>query len=538
MLSSLPQILSGQNYIPHGVCLLWQPGLLWLHVLSDSIIAIAYFTIPFALIYFIAKRRDLAFRGIFFLTGAFILACGTTHAMGVLTLWYPAYWVDGMIKLFTALISIGTAFAMWQAMPLALAIPTTEQLEKANGLLERALRELQRQTAERQHAEAMLRQSQKMEVVGQLTGGIAHDFNNLLGVIIGNAEFLLDEVQKESNQSELAREILNSALGGAELTRRLLTVARKQPLQPRLIDLNALLSNQLTMLRRLLGGTIDVMSTQMQDLWLTYSDPSQVGDVLLNLAINARDAMPHGGRITIKTANAHLDPGSAGAYGELHDGDYVVLAVTDTGCGMSPEVIERAIEPFFSTKPPSAASGLGLSMAYGFAKQSGGHLAISSEVGVGTTIRLFLPRAKDDARQEQAAPTLEACDPGGNEAILLVDDNPTLLDVTRRHLAVLGYKVTSAANGPSALAILSAGGRFDLLFTDVLMPDGMSGYDLAQAARLWQPDLKALLTTGHTGELPTHDEPPILRKPYQKRDLACAIRTALDGINPPMGIQV
>ena len=211
--------------------------------------------------------------------------------------------------------------------------------------------------------------------------------------------------RRSPNQSELAREILNSALGGAELTRRLLTVARKQPLQPRLIDLNALLSNQLTMLRRLLGGTIEVMSTQMQDLWLTYSDPSQVGDVLLNLAINARDAMPHGGRITIKTANAHLDPGSAGAYGELHDGDYVVLAVTDTGCGMSPEVIERAIEPFFSTKPPSAASGLGLSMAYGFAKQSGGHLAISSEVGVGTTIRLFLPRAKDDARQEQAAPT-------------------------------------------------------------------------------------------------------------------------------------
>jgi CheY-like chemotaxis protein len=370
--------------------------------------------------------------------------------------------------------------------------------------------------------------------VGQLTGGIAHDFNNLLGVIIGNAEILLETKPRDPETAEQMHEILNSALSGAELTRRLLAVARRQPLEPRLIDLNALLPAQVTMLTRLLGGTIQVRSRLAQDLRSTYADPSQVGEVLLNLALNARDAMPRGGTLTIETANAHLDAGSPGVNGELIEGDYVVLTVTDTGTGMSPDVMERAIEPFFSTKSASSGSGLGLSMAYGFARQSGGYLRIDSELGVGTTISLYLPRAQDLALPAQASRSSIAGDPTGNEAILLVDDNPTLLDVTMRHLIALGYKVVPAPNGPAALAILASGEKFDLLFTDVMMPDGMSGYDLAQAARLRQPDLKVLFTTGYaTTEPAAQQEAPMLNKPYRRRDLAWAIRTVLDGARPP-----
>jgi signal transduction histidine kinase/ActR/RegA family two-component response regulator len=522
MLSSMPQFLSEQNYIPHGMCLLWQPALLWLHVISDAVIATAYFTIPFALAYFIAKRHDLAFRGIFALTGAFILACGTTHAMGIVTLWYPVYWIDGAIKLCTAFVSIGTASAMWRAMPLALALPSTEQLEHANGLLKR-------QIAERQRAEEMLRRVQKMEAVGQLTGGVAHDFNNLLSVIIGNAEFLLDAVRNEPERLELTREILNSAMSGADLTRRLLAFARRQPLQPQLIDLTELLPRQLTMLHRLLGDTIHVTATLAPDLWLTHADPSQVGDVLLNLALNARDAMPCGGELSIETANSHLEADSAGANGELGEGDYVVLTVTDTGSGMSPDVAERAIEPFFTTKPSSAGSGLGLSMAYGFAKQSGGHLKIESRLQVGTMIRLYLPRARSNVGTVQNALTKDADDLTGTEVVLLVDDNAILLDVTRRYLVALGYKVVTAANGPSALAKLQSGEIFHLLFTDVVMPDGMSGYDLAEAARLRQPGLKVLFTAGFVTEPSMHGEQHMLRKPYQQRDIARAVRATLDG---------
>jgi len=239
MLSSLPGFLLEQDYIPHGMCLLWQPELLWLHVLSDATIAIAYFTIPFALVYFVSRRHDLVFRGIFVMTGAFILACGTTHVMGVVTLWYPAYWLDGLIKLLTAWISIGTSYLMWRAMPLALALPSAEQLETTNRRLEATLEELKGQVAERERAEEMLRQSEKMRALGQLTGGIAHDFNNLLGVIIGSVEFLMDAVKDAPEQAGLAREILNSALSGSLLTRRLMAVARNQPLHPQRVDLNA-----------------------------------------------------------------------------------------------------------------------------------------------------------------------------------------------------------------------------------------------------------------------------------------------------------
>jgi PAS domain S-box-containing protein len=384
-------------------------------------------------------------------------------------------------------------------------------------------------TREKQ-VEGELRQAQKMEAIGQLTGGIAHDFNNLLGIIIGNAEFLFDVVHDNAGHADLAKEILNSALSGADLTRRLLAFARRQTLQPRRIDLNGYLPNHIAILRRLLGETIQLTTTLAGDLWSTRADPSQVGDALLNLAINARDAMPHGGRISIETANAHLAADQQDA--EIAPGDYVVLSVTDTGTGMPPELLARAMEQFFTTKEPGAGSGLGLSMIYGFAKQSGGHLAIESEPGHGTTVRLYLPRVhSEDADQVDGA--VDASLPEGDETILLVDDNAEMRTIARRHLASLGYQVREAASGPAALTILQNDSSFDLLFTDVVMPDGMTGYQLAAVAQQLQPRLRVLFTTGYDRSMPdggpmaTHPG-ATLRKPYRKQVLAATVRAALE----------
>jgi signal transduction histidine kinase len=397
--------------------------------------------------------------------------------------------------------------------------------------LETALQELQRETDERLRAEEMLRESEKLRALGQLTGGIAHDFNNLLGVIIGGIEILEDAVHDESEHAELAHQILDSALSGSELTRRLLAVGRNQPLQPQHVDLNALVSDVAEMLRRTLGEAIEIRAQRVPDLWLTSADPSQIRDALLNLALNARDAMPHGGELKIEPANFYLTAHEAAAYGELADGDFVVLSVTDTGVGMPESVLRRAIEPFFTTKPPSAGSGLGLSMVYGFAKQSGGHLDIESTVGVGTQVRLFLPRARHHAVAIGGAPSTPTPHPTGTEIVLLVDDNQSLLEVTRRNLMAWGYKVIAVAAGRKALAILESGERVDLLFADVVMPEGMSGPELADAARRVHPDLKVLFTTGYAVDPSDYQGEFVIRKPYDRRALACAVRTVLDDVS-------
>jgi PAS domain S-box-containing protein len=378
--------------------------------------------------------------------------------------------------------------------------------------------------------EAELRQAQKMEAIGQLTGGIAHDFNNLLGIIIGNAEFLIDAVHHK-DEAGLAKEILNSALSGADLTRRLLAFARRQTLQPRRIDLNGYLPNHVAVVRRLLGESITITTSLADDLWPTRADASQVGDALLNLAINARDAMPHGGTISIATANARLARGTPDE--EVKSGDYVMLSVTDTGIGMGHEVLERAIEPFFTTKAPGAGSGLGLSMIFGFAKQSGGHLRIDSELGRGTRVRLYLPRAHS-VEAVEAEDATAATLPHGKELILLVDDDAEMRTVARRHLVSLGYRVGEAGSGPAALEILQADKAFDLLFTDVVMPDGMTGHQLAAAARQLRPGLKVLFTTGYFRPDPDNEltgamtADAMIRKPYRRTELAATVRATLE----------
>jgi PAS domain S-box-containing protein len=377
-----------------------------------------------------------------------------------------------------------------------------------------------------------LRQAQRMEAVGQLSGGLAHDFNNLLGVIIGNIEFLLDTMTDDPERADLAREVLDSALGGAELTRRLLAFGRRQSLSPQRIGLNAQVARHVNLLSRTLGAAIHVETVYADDLWDTRADPSQLGDALLNLAINARDAMPHGGVLTIETHNDRVWAEDPGPQPEMAPGDYVVLAVSDTGCGMSQEVCARAIEPFFTTKGPGAGSGLGLSMIYGFVRQSGGYLIINSEVGIGTTVRIFLPRATgEDEPVVQEAPRTSL--PTGHETILVVDDSAEMRQVAERHLRFLGYSVLTAEHGPAALELLRSGTRIDLLFTDIAMPEGLTGFQLAEIASRLCPNLKVLFTTGFAGTQEAAGTPDwrerLIRKPYRRPDLAEKIRMALAG---------
>jgi CheY-like chemotaxis protein len=372
-----------------------------------------------------------------------------------------------------------------------------------------------------------------MEAIGQLTGGIAHDFNNLLAIVGGNLELLLEVPDLGDDARELAGEAMNASQRGAEMVRRLLAFARKQQLEPRPINLNERLPDIVQLLRRTLGEAIQIETRSAEDLWGAQADPTLVDDAVVNLAINARDAMPGGGALTIETANVFLDEDYAEQHVDVSSGEYVMLAVSDTGTGMTPAVAARALEPFFTTKPAGQGTGLGLSQVYGFVKQSGGHIGIYSEAGFGTTVKLYLPRSHDGARTRALGRDRSAELARGTETILIVEDNPDVRKLVRRQLSELGYTVYEAGNGPEALQLLRSGIELDLMFTDVVMPEGMTGYELARLAREDRSGLKVLFTSGYTAigagqEGAARAPGPLLSKPYRKRDLAHFIRAALD----------
>ena len=385
---------------------------------------------------------------------------------------------------------------------------------------------------ERKAMEQQLRQAVKMEAVGQLTGGVAHDFNNLLGIIIGNLDIAAEQAAAEPALREIILEALNGALRGAELTRRLLAFSRKQPLQPAVIDLNRGLPQIAGMLRRTLGEQVAVELHPDPALWPVKVDPAQLDEAILNLAINARDAMPKGGTVSIETHNVRLEPDYVAANPEAAPGEYVQLSVSDTGGGMSPEVVERCFEPFFTTKGIEKGTGLGLSMVYGFVKQSGGHVKIYSELGHGTTIKIYLPRS-DGGAIETARPVADHAPAPGSELVLMVEDNKDLRAVTLKQLADLGYRTLEAENAKAALKILAERPDIDLLFTDIVMPGGMTGTELAREARRLYPRLKILLTSGYTARAMAngfHDIEglELLNKPFRKRDLAQRLRHVLE----------
>jgi signal transduction histidine kinase/ActR/RegA family two-component response regulator len=382
--------------------------------------------------------------------------------------------------------------------------------------------------------EAQLREAQKLEAVGQLTGGVAHDFNNLLTVIIGTAESLLERLEHDAESVMLAEMTTAAAQRGAELTSRLLAFARQQPLEPKATNIGRLVADFDPILRRTLSEDIDLEVVRGGGLWAAMVDPGQLETALLNLAINARDAMPAGGRLTIETGNVSLDEEYARMNEEVTPGQYVMVSVSDTGTGMPRDVVSRAFEPFFTTKDVGKGSGLGLSMVYGFAKQSRGHVKIYSETGEGTTVRLYLPRAHANQAAAESGPAPSANLASGSERILVVEDDPMVREHVARQLRSLGYHVTEAADGPQALHRLREGERFDLLFTDVVMPGGMNGRELAVAATAVCQDLKVLFTSGYSENAIVHHgrlDPGVqlLSKPYRKRDLADRVRKVLDG---------
>jgi PAS domain S-box-containing protein len=688
-MSLLGGFFDTEGFMPHGYCLLWKPEVFWLNLVSDAIIALSYYSIPFVLVYFALRRRDLAFRWMFVMFGIFILGCGTTHVMGIWTLWNPDYGIDGLVKAATALVSILTAIMLWPLMPQALALPSPGQLaqvnrdlnrqiaerhaaeaavrqlndeleqrvrersaelEAANARLraeieeriqaderlkasetryrqvvemiqegiwiasddrivfansaaarmfgvedpaqligvppmdlvapedrERARRRMQillgdreavplaemrlqrrdgrpiiaeiqavpytndghpatlavaRDMSQRREIEEQLRQSQKMEAIGQLTGGLAHDFNNLLTVVIGGLDRLESSVADNPAAREVLQLALSAGLRGAELTRQLLAFARKQSLQSAVVDLNDLVANMTALLRRTLGEKVQMEVIGARGLWPAETDATQLESALANLAINARDAMPDGGRLVIETRNVVLDGDFAAQNPDVKPGDYVMLAVSDTGTGIAPEHLPHVVEPFFTTKAPGKGSGLGLSMVYGFVKQSRGHMKVYSEVGHGTVVRLYFPRAAVAAESAAPGASVPHAATAQAELVLVVEDNAEVRHTAITHLTDLGYRTLAAAGGKEAIEILARTPEVDVVFTDVVMPGGMTGWELGEKARRLRPDIRILYTSGFS-EASVQDgrahvaASHFLGKPYRKHELAHKLRLLL-----------
>ncbi len=396
-------------------------------------------------------------------------------------------------------------------------------------LLNGTAESLERQRAAIDDLHQRLRQSQKMEAMGQLTGGVAHDFNNLLTVILGNAEYIAEKLAAHAELRAFAEGIVTAAERGAELTRSLLAFSRKQPLVPKDIDIGRQVLDMEQLLRRTLGEHIECEFLLDHDRWLASVDPGQLASALLNLVLNARDAMPEGGRLTVEVRNASLDQAYAEQNSEARPGDYVMVAVTDTGCGMTADVAARAFEPFFTTKEVGKGTGLGLSMVYGFAQQSGGSMKIDSMPGRGTAITLFFPRV-GPSEVTGSKPIDPIAAPAGNETILLVEDDDMVRSYVEKELRALGYRVIVTPNGPAALEVLRQPGQIDLLFSDVVMPGGLSGLQLAEEAGRLRPELRILFTSGYN-EHPVGwaDRPGarILHKPFRRHDLALMLRSVL-----------
>jgi signal transduction histidine kinase len=520
MLSAFSAWLFGDGLEPHGFCLLWEPGLIWLYALSDAAIGLAYFTIPLGLVVVGRRRSDLVFRPMLWLFAAFILLCGATHWLDVVTLWTPAYGLQGFVKAATAIASIFTAVAFWWALPRFLALPSVEELHRANA----ALRASQEQLAH----------SQKMEALGQLTGGIAHDFNNLLQVITGSVsaiERLMARGRGEEIQPALAA-IAKASNNASSLINRMLAFARRQTLLPRVISPDALVAGLEDLLRRTLGPEIDLELRLTGGSRKIVCDPSQLESALLNLSINARDAMPHGGALTVATAERkfaadELEP-------DLEPGEYVEIDVTDSGVGMSENVLARVFEPFFTTKQVGRGTGLGLSQVYGFVRQSGGFLRIESAPGEGTSVRIYLPKIDlpaDLAEDGQnAARTDAAAPPAPRHRILIVEDQGEARSQIVEALGEIGCEVLEAADGAAGLQMARSSAPLDLLITDVGLPV-LNGRQVAEGARVAQPDLPILFITGYADKsleaLGLAPNMEVLRKPFTLDELIARTRALL-----------
>ncbi|WP_424362188.1 ATP-binding protein [Methylocystis parvus] len=522
MLSALSEWIFGSaDLAPHGYCLLWEPGLIGLYAVSDAATALAYFSIPLTLVVVGRRRGDLVYRPMLWLFAAFILLCGTTHWMDLLTLWQPLYGLQGLVKAATAVASVLTAIALWWTLPKVLALPSEAQLRKANAAL--------------LESEERLAHAQKMESIGQLTGGIAHDFNNLLQVVVGALSVIEHQIaQGRGNEITPAVAAIKKAANNASsLINRMLAFSRRQTLLPRVIDPDKLVCGMEEMLRRTLGPGVTLNMRVGDGRWVVNCDPSQLESALLNLAINARDAMPNGGALTIATADRTIAPDPRDP--DLTPGDYVEIEVADSGVGMSPDVLNHVFEPFYTTKSVGQGTGLGLSQIYGFVKQSGGFVRIDSAPGEGTSVRLFLPGQEPPTAvaAEEGVASSDKREPNSSVQtgrVLIVEDQGDVRDQIAATLQQLGCAVGEAADGTEGLRVLRSGEPLDLLITDIGLPD-MSGTQVAEAARVARPDLPILLITGYAGraseglKLASHMD--VLLKPFTLEELCAKVQSMM-----------
>ena len=531
--------MNAYGFMPHGFCFEWRPGVLWLHVLSDLGTATAYFGIGILLFYFTRKRRDLPFQSLFWLFASFIVLCGTTHLLSIWVLWHADYYVEGMVKALTAIVSIATLITLGHVLPKVLQATGSLQTLVATQNMELTAvnAELRAQIAARETIELALRQSQKMEAIGQLTGGIAHDFNNMLQAIGGSLELVQMRVKQNRTAEvgryvETARKTVDRA---AALTNRLLAFARRQPLQPRPVEVDALIMGLEELIRGTIkaGGPAIVVEMKLASGGTVLCDPNQLESAILNIAINARDAMPEGGRLTICSRQASTEtPGLAEAAGAVA-GDFVEIAMTDTGVGMDEPTRQRVFEPFFTTKPLGHGTGLGLSQVYGFARQSGGLATIESRHGEGATVRIFLPCCEKPPTPPE--PELGPEPAAARATLLLVEDEPSVRAIAADYLRELNYLVLEAEDAPRAIELLRRTPVLDLLVTDVGLPNGMNGRQLADAGRELKPALPVLFITGYAGDADIDNLAPgmrIARKPFTLPALAVQIAAMLDRPRP------
>jgi signal transduction histidine kinase/ActR/RegA family two-component response regulator len=552
------------DFMPHGMCFLWNPAVLWVNVLSDSVIAAAYYLIPFLLFYFVRRRRDIEFKGIFLAFGIFILACGSTHVLGAITVWNPLYRLDGVVKAITALASVATFFMLIPWLPLLIRLPSPTQLKIVNRHLEEEIQERRRAEEEthkanleleervrqrtadlerlvddlrkaierRQEVEGQLIQAQKMEAVGRLAGGVAHDFNNLLTVILGYNEMLREAVRQDADASDYANEVLHAAQRASALTNQLLTFSRRQVAMPRVVNLNQVVEEIEKMLRHIIGEDVELHMHLGPALHSVKADPSHVDQVILNLAVNARDAMPAGGRLTIETANVELTGEYAATHLNITPGNYVMLAVSDTGIGMDALTRSRLFEPFFTTKEKDKGTGLGLSIVYGIVKQNSGEIMVYSEPGQGTVFKIYLPAISEAPEPEpQEAATVQAAP--ATETVLLVEDEEQVRNLTRTMLARQGYRILEASSGGDALRMAREHpGSIDLLLTDIVMPQ-MNGVELAREMHAVRPQIRVLFMSGYTDNALVEEQfltsgVGFIHKPFTSAALQKKVRQALE----------
>jgi signal transduction histidine kinase/CheY-like chemotaxis protein len=552
------------EFMPHGMCFLWNPAVLWVNVISDSVIAAAYYLIPFLLFYFVKRRRDIEFKGIFLAFGIFILACGSTHVLGAITVWNPLYRLDGVVKAITALASVATFFMLIPWLPLLIRLPSPTQLKIVNRHLEEEIQERRRAEEEthkanleleervrqrtadlerlvddlrkaierRQEVEGQLIQAQKMEAVGRLAGGVAHDFNNLLTVILGYNEMLREAVRQDADASDYANEVLHAAQRASALTNQLLTFSRRQVAMPRVVNLNQVVEEIEKMLRHIIGEDVELHMHLGPALHSVKADPSHVDQVILNLAVNARDAMPAGGRLTIETANVELTGEYAATHLNITPGNYVMLAVSDTGIGMDALTRSRLFEPFFTTKEKDKGTGLGLSIVYGIVKQNSGEIMVYSEPGQGTVFKIYLPAISEAPEPEpQEAATVQAAP--ATETVLLVEDEEQVRNLTRTMLARQGYRILEASSGGDALRMAREHpGSIDLLLTDIVMPQ-MNGVELAREMHAVRPQIRVLFMSGYTDNALVEEQfltsgVGFIHKPFTSGALQKKVRQALE----------